>query len=117
MVKTKNISIVVIIVLLALMGCEKKEPAVDYKAEASAFCEVFNPEKWKDLPADTQPAQIQQMLADRLTAAVKSEKMKDIVKTIPTIPTNLRYKYVEESVSALTGEAFDCPGMKDYFNP
>lgn len=113
----KNLFITLAITLFLLTACEKKEPVVDYKSEAHAFCEVFNPDNWKDTPADAQPAEIQQMLADRLAAAVHSEKMKDIVKTIPTISMNLRYKYVVESVSALTGETFSCPGMEDYFNP
>jgi len=117
MFKLKNVLITIVVTLLMLTACEKKEPVVDYKAEAHEFCEVFNPDKWKDLPADVQPAQIQQMLADRLSAAVSSPKMKEIVKTIPTMPANLRYKYVVESVGALTGEPFSCPGMKDYFNP
>ena len=116
MVNFENLFITLAVVLFVQTACEKREPVVDYKAEAHAFCEVFNPDKWKDTPADAQPAEIQQMLSDRLAVAVHSEKMKDIVKTIPTIPMNLRYKYVMENVSAVTGETFSCPSMIDYFN-
>jgi hypothetical protein len=115
---TKNLVFIIFVLVVLFTGCEKKEaPAVDYKSEANALCEAFNPDYWKDIPADTPPAELQDMLAKKIEAAVNSEKMKEVVATIPKMPAKLRYKYVVESITDLTGEPFSCPGMEDYFNP
>ena len=112
----KYIAITLILLLATLSGCAKKESVADYKSEAKALCEVFNPEKWENMPKDLTPVQIQQKLADGIEAAVHSDKMKEVIQTIPKIPAELRYKYIVESVSALTGEPYSCPGLEDYFS-
>ena len=111
----KYIAVTVILFMVLLVACTKKESVADYKSEAKALCEVFNPEKWENMPKDLTPVQIQQKLADGIEAAVHSEKMKEVVQTIPKIPAELRYKYVVESITTLTGEPYSCPGLKDYF--
>lgn len=113
----KNISTILIVLIVLLLSCEKKEPVVDYKSEAHTLCEAFNPDYWKDIPADTPPAELQERLAKKIEAAVNSEKMKEVVATIPKIPAELRYKYLVESISALTGEPFSCHGLEEYFKP
>ena len=115
----KNYIVFAVIVLVLVTGCEKKnsqEPIVDYKSEANALCEVFNPEKWENMPKDLTPVEIHKILSDGIQAAVHSEKMKEVVHTIPKISGELRYKYVVESISALTGEPYSCPGLEEYFN-
>lgn len=113
----KFVVIASIVPIILMSSCEKKEPVVDYKSEAHTLCEAFNPDYWKDIPADTPPAELQDRLAKKIEAAVNSEKMKEVVATIPKIPAELRYKYLVESISALTGEPFSCHGLEEYFKP
>lgn len=105
-----------VLIFLLLVGCENKDAAADYRAEADALCEVFNPDKWKDILKDMTPVEIQTKLADGIQAALKSDKMKEILQTAPKIPAEVRYKYVIESIGELTGQSFSCEGMKLYFS-
>lgn len=105
-----------LVFIVLITGCEKKEAVADYKTEAKALCEVFNPQKWENMPKDLTPIEIQQIFSDGIQSAVHSEKMKEIVHTIPKIPAELRYKYIVESISALTGEPYSCPGLEEYFS-
>ena len=117
----KYIVFVAIILSILIAGCEKKEAkepvVVDYKSEAKALCKVFNPKKWENIPKDLTPIEIHKIFSDGIQAAVHSEKMSEVVQTIPKIPAELRYKYVVENISALTGETYSCPGLEEYLSP
>jgi len=114
------ISFATVILTLLLVACDKKElkeSVVDYRSEAKALCEVFNPEKWENIPKNLTPVQIQQKITVGIEAAVHSGKMKEVIQTIPKIPAEIRYQYLAESIGALTGEPYSCPGLEDYLNP
>lgn len=98
-------------------SCSSGYSKADYKKEAAAICEVHNPDNWKDMPANLEPHQVQELFAAKLSSALKSEKMKEIVGNIPQVSVDLRYQYVVESISELTGEPFNCPAMESYLNP
>ena len=69
------------------------------------------------MPKDLTPSEIAQTITNDIQAAVHTEKMIQIVRTIPKLPTELRYKYIVESISELSGEPFACSGLEDYFSP
>ena len=75
----KYIAITFIVLIALLAGCAKKETVADYKSEAHALCEVFNPQKWENMPKDLTPEQIQQKLSDGIQAAVNSAGIFGIV--------------------------------------
>ena len=110
-------TITFVVLTLFLVGCDKKDTVADYKSEAKALCEVFNPKKWETMPKDLTPVEIHKIFSDGIQAAVHTEKMEEVVSTIPKIPAELRYKYVAENISALTGEPYSCPGLEEYLKP
>lgn len=116
MFNMNKIFVTIVISLLFLTACGKEESLANYKAEAAALCEVFDPDNWKNMSPDLQPEEIQQMLAEEILAAISTQKMREVVNGVPNISASLRYKYLVDSISALTGETFSCPGLQEYFH-
>ncbi len=103
-----------LLVLPLLCACAKDYSEADYKVEAQAVCEAFNPKAWRDLPADIEPYEPQDLLAQRLAADIVSEAMRDIVAALPKQDMARRYRYYANSGSRLSGEAHECAAMREY---
>lgn len=103
-----------IAIIFTLLACSNDGTSAGYKAEAEAVCNVFKPENWKDLPKDVEPYEIQKMITKKLSDAISSNEMQEIINTIPKINMDMRYKYYTESVSKLAGETHECPAIKSY---
>jgi len=80
------------------------------------LCEVFSPEFWSAVPSDIQAIEKQQLLADRISEAVRSTEMKALVEKLPSIAPDERYTYYLSRTKELTGKEQLCPAIKDYFS-
>jgi len=109
-----NLYILVLACLLQGCSSDINGKIAAYKAEVMALCEVFNPENWKELPDNLEPYEIQKKLTDKMSAAIKSDEVKEIISSVSSVKADMRYKYYTDSVSNLIGEAYSCPEIKSY---
>jgi len=114
MVKVRFILFLIVTGLL-FSACSKQTSTKDYKLEAAAVCEVFNPNNWVDLPYDTQLSDIEVLLKKRLNDAIKTDEMREIMETLPKVKPGLRYQYYKKSVSELVAESHECPAIESYY--
>lgn len=89
---TKSLFLPVLLLSVILQGCSDKTDKTAYVSEAKAVCETFNPGHWKNLPPNLQPYQIQEMHAERLSAAIKSKEMREIIGNIPKVKPGSGYQ-------------------------
>lgn len=111
------ILVTALILVSAGGGCAKHDSKAEFKKEAAEVCSVFDPEKRKDIPTNLQPSQIAQILSSRIYAAIHSDEMREIIGNVPKVNAKMRYQYVVDMITELTGEPFSCPAMDRYLNP
>lgn len=105
-----------IVLIFLIYGCSGQTTlsAKDHKAEAEAFCAVFNPKKWESLSESLEPFERQQLLAKEISSAATSTEMQNILHSLKEIGKEQRYTYYIEEVSKLTGEKQECKNFKSY---
>lgn len=104
------------VLVSGMSACSETDEKTRFRLEAEAVCEVFNPNNWKDISKDIQPYELQAMLTERLTAALKSEQMAEIFRALPQFKIDKAYDIYQKKVSELIGEKHECPAIKDYFS-
>lgn len=103
--------------LSLISGCKdtiNNEPA--YLAEADAICKAFDPVFWSTAREGLQAIEISELLSERLSSALKSEEMDNILTQMNKVPMNERYEFYRQSVAELTGTDIVCPALDDYFS-
>ncbi|MCI0505106.1 MAG: hypothetical protein L0Z73_03250, partial [Gammaproteobacteria bacterium] len=61
--------------LIPLSACADIET---HKKEAAAFCEIYNPQNWKEYPKNTSLEEFNAELAKRISAIVVTEEFRSI---------------------------------------
>ncbi len=102
---------------LSLFGCASNSghSAASYQAEAFAFCDVFNPNHWQNT-SKNDPLDIQRLLSERISSAVKSKEMQSIIDSMTKVDTSERYDYYIQEVRKLTMDNHHCSALKNYLS-
>lgn len=98
------------------IACSDQTDKTDFKAEAKALCDAFNPATWD---ADFQkfyPAEKATMLQQKIQAAIHSEAMTKIYRKLATDRPEKAYSNYTRNVSDLIGEQHTCPSIQNYFS-
>lgn len=107
--------LVLVTLLFAAMACSSDSTNI-YRQEAAALCDVFNPKYWRDQTQKMTPSELQEQLSARMKAAVKTEEMRAILRSLSSAPDNKRYLIYTTKVSKLIKQDHHCPAIEDYFS-
>ena len=98
---------------LGLAACENNS----YQQEAEALCEVFNPTSWHGQAKNLEPHQHQKLITERMSDAVESKEMLDILNSVSQVRPEDRYSYLQNEIGSLIGKKYECSYLRTYFQP
>lgn len=105
-----------VLVFLSGVACSEQAAQSDYKPEANALCDAFNPATWGVDFQKMTPAEKATTLQRKIQTAIQSDPMKKFYQTlIPDAPDKAYTNYAK-SVSDLVGAPHKCQYIKDYFS-
>ncbi len=98
-----------------MAGCGSEQET--YKKEAKAFCDVHNPEHWKEFAKTGSMADLEKELNSRIDKAVKSKAFKDILVQLDQVGfVRELYPTAQAKISALIGENWECPYYRAFYS-
>ena len=102
-------------VLFAASGCESQQEIL--KKDASAFCEIHNPENWTEFAKTGSPAELEKELNKRIDKAIKTKAFKDVVAELNQVEFMRElYPTAQSKISNLIGEKWDCPYYQEFYS-
>ena len=105
-----------VLVLFTGVACSEQGAQSDYKSEANALCNAFNPATWGVDFQKMTPVKKATMLQKKIQAAIQSEPMKKVYQTLITDGPDKAYTNYVKNVSDLIGAPHKCQHVKDYFS-
>jgi biopolymer transport protein ExbD len=110
--KTLNIALACLVV-----SCNTIAAANNYKAEADAFCELYNPSNWKHLPKEASGQEIFGVIWDGYNKVIKSEKFKTATTGFEKSDIQAYYQSVPGRIERLISEKWHCRYFDDFYLP
>ena len=103
--------------LLITFGCAPKTNI--HSQEATAFCEVFNPENWRDFQQNTSYEDFQIELTNRIAKVVVTPEFRNIFKELsetPYSPDLNVYNFYKVRIGKLIGHDWNCPNAEKFYS-
>jgi hypothetical protein len=118
-IKTKSPSIIIWaflpLLFLVVSACESQQEIL--KKEANAFCEIHNPENWKEFAKTGSPAELEKELNKRIDKAIKTKALKDVIAELNQVEFMRElYPTAQKKISNLIGENWDCPFYQEFYS-
>jgi biopolymer transport protein ExbD len=108
------LSLPVAIILVTSAACNSKQDT--YRQEAKAFCEVHNPNNWKEYANAPGSVDLQKEVNRRVSEVIHTREFKQIVADLDKIQfARELYGAAQRKISALTGEPWDCPYYQQFY--
>jgi hypothetical protein len=105
----------IVFVLSTAVSCSSEQ--AKYKKEAKAFCEVHNPNNWKEFAKTGSPDELQKELETRIDKVVKTKAFKDIIAELNQVEFMRElYPTAQTKISELTGEKWECPYYQEFYS-
>lgn len=102
-------------VLVATVSCGQKQAT--YKQEAKAFCEVHNPENWKEFAKNGSPDKLAKELNKRIDKVVKTSALKNAIAELSKVEFMRElYPTAQTKISELIGEKWECPYYQEFYS-
>jgi len=102
-------------VLVTTVSCGSEQAT--YKQEAKAFCEVHNPENWKDFAKTGSPGDLETELNKRIDKVVKTKAFKGVVAELNKVEFMRElYPTAQTKISELIGEKWECPYYQEFYS-
>jgi hypothetical protein len=99
-------------ILLAPLACASNQEI--YINEAQAFCEIHNPEQWKDR-VNYSAQENFDYLSERIRSVVKSEGFLQIFDKLSQQGYADFYRAIQPQISRLVGEEWQCEHAKSFY--
>jgi biopolymer transport protein ExbD len=112
----KNITVLIPLsafLLLLTTGCAPQSNI--HTQEAAAFCEIYNPQNWKDFPENASLEEFNDELAKRISAIVVTEEFRKIFKLFNDERHPNFYHSVKQQISELVGQEWDCLYFRNFY--
>jgi hypothetical protein len=115
MAKNYSRFLILLFASILVVGCSSKTET--YKKEAEAFCNVHNPENWRDYKNTGSYFEFQDELVKRISKVVVSEEFRNIFKKLSEDDSRPdAYSFYKTEIEKLTGEEWNCPYAKDFYS-
>lgn len=88
-----------------------------HKKEATALCNVYKPDNWKEFLTTHQPEEVYKELGNRISKTVITNEFRNIFKNYLDNNATDFHSTVTKQVSKLIGEKWECKYFDDFYKP
>lgn len=109
---------VVLGLTFSVAGCAtQKAPANPLLADAEAFCEVYQPQHWRDQDPELGLFELETLAQQQLREVLRTEQFKDLIITLDEVNHYRElYPTAKSEIERLIGTEWNCPAYQQFFD-
>jgi hypothetical protein len=112
-----NRILAILATLMLFVGFVNASDIENHKQEAKDFCEIHNPNNWKEFAKTASPDELEKELEKRVDKVVKTKAFKDIIAELNQVEfMRTLYPAAQTKISELIGEMWECPYYQEFYS-